>query len=211
MIHSPQVIPNDKLTLCAKFDLKVDDIEMMYGIRCLDCFYSFDIRYVGELVTRSESDLLKKKNFGRKSLHEVNCGLAQLGLTLNMNVGDWQPPNERKEGMNPAQPIDSELRVILDKLVDDMDFSVRTHNQLQNARLRYVGEVARLNEKDLKARTYGYRKTGQKTINEIRKDFEKLGLTLGMYVGDWQPPARVVLEPIVQPNRTAFCSNHPGG
>lgn len=51
--------------------------------------------YVGQLVQFTEKDLLGMRNFGRRSLREVKRVLSDIGLSLGMDVGDWQPPDRR--------------------------------------------------------------------------------------------------------------------
>ena len=52
-----------------------------------------NIVYLGDLVTRSEAQLLRVQNFGRKSLNEIKTVLAGLGLSLGTTIPDW-PPND---------------------------------------------------------------------------------------------------------------------
>ena len=51
-----------------------------------DCLKNADIKTIGDLVVRSESEMLKTKNFGRKSLNEIKDILAEMGLSLGMDV-----------------------------------------------------------------------------------------------------------------------------
>jgi DNA-directed RNA polymerase subunit alpha len=75
------------------FDLLVSELEL--PVRANNCLHSAEIRYIGELVQRTEQDMVKIKNFGRKSLADINEILSQRGLNLGMQVGDWIPPSER--------------------------------------------------------------------------------------------------------------------
>ena len=70
---------------------RVDDLEL--SVRSANCLQNANIRYIGELVQRSEPEMLKTKNFGRKSLNEIKEILTEMGLSLGMkvdgfNVGD---------------------------------------------------------------------------------------------------------------------------
>jgi DNA-directed RNA polymerase subunit alpha len=62
----------------------VDDLEL--SVRSANCLQNADIRYVGELVQRSEQEMLKTKNFGRKSLNEIKEILHDMGLGLGMRL-----------------------------------------------------------------------------------------------------------------------------
>jgi len=62
----------------------VDELEL--SVRAANCLENAGIRFIGELVTRSESDMLKTKNFGRKTLNEIKDLLSEMGLHLGMKV-----------------------------------------------------------------------------------------------------------------------------
>jgi DNA-directed RNA polymerase subunit alpha len=65
----------------------VDDLEL--SVRSANCLQNANIRYIGELVQKTESDMLKTKNFGRKSLKEIKEILASMGLSLGMKLEGW--------------------------------------------------------------------------------------------------------------------------
>ena len=62
----------------------VDELEL--SVRSYNCLKNANIKTIGDLVTKSESEMLKTKNFGRKSLNEIKDILAEMGLHLGMNV-----------------------------------------------------------------------------------------------------------------------------
>lgn len=68
----------------------VDDLEL--SVRSANCLKNANIRYIGELVVRSETEMLKTKNFGRKSLNEIKEILSEMGLNLGMKIEGWPPP-----------------------------------------------------------------------------------------------------------------------
>ncbi len=68
----------------------VDELEL--SVRAANCLQSANIRFIGELVQRTEAEMLKTKNFGRKSLREIKDLLAGMGLTLGMQIDNWPPP-----------------------------------------------------------------------------------------------------------------------
>ena len=70
--------------------------ELNFSVRSANCLQSADLRYVGELVQRTEGDLLKTKNFGRKSLNEIKDALASMELELGMRLDDF-PDREELE------------------------------------------------------------------------------------------------------------------
>ena len=67
----------------------VDELEL--SVRSANCLQNANIRYIGELVQRTESEMLKTKNFGRKSLKEIKEILAEMGLSLGMKLENWPP------------------------------------------------------------------------------------------------------------------------
>ncbi len=67
----------------------VDDLELT--VRSANCLKAENIHYIGDLVQRQESDLLKAPNLGRKSLNEIKDILQEKGLSLGMLVENWPP------------------------------------------------------------------------------------------------------------------------
>jgi DNA-directed RNA polymerase subunit alpha len=65
----------------------VDELEL--SVRSANCLQNADIKYIGELVQRSEAEMLKTKNFGRKSLNEIKEVLQSMGLQLGMKVESY--------------------------------------------------------------------------------------------------------------------------
>ena len=72
----------------------VEELEL--SVRSANCLKNADIRYIGDLVQKSEGEMLKTKNFGRKSLNEIRDILVDMGLTLGMKLPDW-PPDDLPE------------------------------------------------------------------------------------------------------------------
>ncbi len=67
----------------------VDELELT--VRSANCLKAENIYYIGDLIQRSENELLKTPNLGRKSLNEIKDVLASRGLTLGMKLGNWPP------------------------------------------------------------------------------------------------------------------------
>jgi len=68
----------------------VEDLEL--SVRSANCLKNANITYIGELVQRTEAEMLKTKNFGRKSLNEIKQLLEEMDLSLGMKIEDWEPP-----------------------------------------------------------------------------------------------------------------------
>lgn len=73
----------------------VDDLEL--SVRSANCLKNADIRFIGELVQKTEAEMLKTKNFGRKSLNEIKEILAEMGLSLGMKVENFPSREEIEE------------------------------------------------------------------------------------------------------------------
>ncbi|EOF8880062.1 DNA-directed RNA polymerase subunit alpha C-terminal domain-containing protein, partial [Neisseria gonorrhoeae] len=67
----------------------VDDLELT--VRSANCLKAEDIYYIGDLIQRTETELLKTPNLGRKSLNEIKEVLASKGLTLGSKLEAWPP------------------------------------------------------------------------------------------------------------------------
>ncbi len=72
----------------------VDELEL--SVRSANCLQNANIKYIYELVEKTEADLLKTKNFGRKSLNEVKEVLAEMGLTLGMKLHNFPRIREQE-------------------------------------------------------------------------------------------------------------------
>ncbi len=70
---------------------KVDELEL--SVRSANCLKNDNIIYIGDLVQRTENDMLRTPNFGRKSLNEIKEVLSHMGLHLGMDVDEWPPEN----------------------------------------------------------------------------------------------------------------------
>jgi DNA-directed RNA polymerase subunit alpha len=68
----------------------VEELEL--SVRSANCLKNANIRLIGELVQRSEAEMLKTQNFGRKSLNEIKDILSDMGLTLGMKVDNFPDP-----------------------------------------------------------------------------------------------------------------------
>ena len=86
---SPVQSPSDeeKSALFDKLGKSVDEMEL--SVRSYNCLKNANIRTIGELVQKSEAEMLKTKNFGRKSLNEIKEILSGMGLSLGMKLDDW--------------------------------------------------------------------------------------------------------------------------
>lgn len=90
----PDVVERDKkdeLPFSPYLLKKVDELEL--SVRSANCLKNDNIVYIGDLVLKSESEMLKTPNFGRKSLNEIKEVLNNMGLRFGMDVPEWPPEN----------------------------------------------------------------------------------------------------------------------
>lgn len=82
---------NPDLSFNATLLRKVDELEL--SVRSANCLKNDNIVYIGDLIQKTESEMLRTPNFGRKSLNEIKEVLAQMGLHLGMEIPSWPPEN----------------------------------------------------------------------------------------------------------------------
>ena len=81
----------EKLSFNFNLLKKVEELEL--SVRSANCLKNDNIIYIGDLVQKSESEMLRTPNFGRKSLNEIKEVLTHMELNLGMSVPDWPPEN----------------------------------------------------------------------------------------------------------------------
>ncbi|HEY5906727.1 MAG TPA: DNA-directed RNA polymerase subunit alpha [Vicinamibacteria bacterium] len=82
----------DREVWAEKLNKSVDEMEL--SVRSYNCLKNANIRTIGELVQKSETEMLKTKNFGRKSLNEIKEILGEMGLSLGMKLDNWPQPQQ---------------------------------------------------------------------------------------------------------------------
>ncbi len=85
------VVPGDELPFNRNLLRKVDELEL--SVRSANCLKNDNLIYIGDLVQKTESEMLRTPNFGRKSLNEIKEVLTHMGLHLGMEIPDWPPEN----------------------------------------------------------------------------------------------------------------------
>ncbi len=82
---------------------KVDELEL--SVRSANCLKNDNIIYIGDLVGKSEAEMLRTPNFGRKSLNEIKEVLSSMGLRLGMEIPGWPPENIEEMAKKLEQEI----------------------------------------------------------------------------------------------------------
>ena len=94
----PEIVPEEESVdseINPYLSRPVDDLEL--SVRSANCLRNANIRYIGELVQRTENEMLKTKNFGRKSLNEIKQLLSEMGLGLGVKIEGWEKPDTTVE------------------------------------------------------------------------------------------------------------------
>jgi DNA-directed RNA polymerase subunit alpha len=85
----PEQAPVEEQKLNENLFRSVDELEL--SVRSANCLQNANIKSIGDLVQKTEAEMLKTKNFGRKSLKEIKEILAEMGLSLGMKLENWPP------------------------------------------------------------------------------------------------------------------------
>ena len=93
--EDPKEIPKQKVSKGPEFNKnllkKVEELEL--SVRSMNCLKNDNIIYIGDLVQKTESEMLRTPNFGRKSLNEIKEVLSSMSLYLGMEIPNWPPDN----------------------------------------------------------------------------------------------------------------------
>ncbi|MEM7249125.1 MAG: DNA-directed RNA polymerase subunit alpha [Acidobacteriota bacterium] len=96
--EEPEEIAEDVQELTKKLQRSVDELEL--SVRSYNCLKKTNIETIGELVQKTEAEMLKTKNFGRKSLNEIKEILKQMGLSLGMDLTSMGIHLEERAGQD---------------------------------------------------------------------------------------------------------------
>ncbi|MCH2102309.1 MAG: RNA polymerase subunit sigma, partial [Planctomycetes bacterium] len=160
----------------------ISDFEL--SVRARNCLANMDIRTLGDLVSRSEPELLEFKNFGETSLNEIKRVLTQKGLRLGLRRedGSFIVPDEFEGGGDGSDidlewlgEITDEQREALELQISSLSLSVRCHRALvERLNLQRVADILRYTEEDLLAMP----NFGVTSLNELQHKLEEFNLRL---------------------------------
>ena len=185
----------EKLIGCA-LDKQIIDFGL--STRTANCLQRLNIYSIRDLVQKSEAELLKTRNLGRKSFREIRELLASMGLYMGMelNEGSFAEVN-----LNPEKELnsleiynntqdDSTIDVNLARKIVELDFSTRTNKVLAALDVIFVVELIQKQESDLLRLS----KFGKKSLKEIKSKLAKIGLSLGVNIPGWTREQALELE-----------------
>jgi DNA-directed RNA polymerase subunit alpha len=166
--------------------------EFELSVRSRNCLAKMNIESLGDLVRKTEQELLAYKNFGETSLQEIKDILAQKGLRLGMQVEEDSQPlfvgtrAEAEEQLNQlfggaaedADDDDDDMPAPSDdprsETIDSLDLSIRSRRCVETLGIKTVGELADRSENELMSS----KNFGLTSLNEIRKKLTERGLSL---------------------------------
>jgi DNA-directed RNA polymerase subunit alpha len=149
--------------------IPVTDFEL--SVRSRNCLSKMNIRTLGDLIAKTEAELLAFKNFGETSLQEIKGILSSKGLRLGMITPD---SDELPKLLEPVKAAPSSNESILNKPLEELDLSVRSRNCLVFLQIKTLGQLADTTEQQL----LSCKNFGQTSLNEIRKKLADYGLSL---------------------------------
>ncbi|MHC4661453.1 MAG: tetratricopeptide repeat protein [Planctomycetota bacterium] len=143
--------------------LKIPVTDFELSVRSRNCLNKMGIRSLGDLIMRSEQELLAYKNFGETSLNEIREMLASKGLRLGQALTDT------KEGVS-----DDAKSEFLSRPIDTLQLSVRSRKVMDRLGIRLLGQLVEKSEAELLSE----RNFGQTSLEEIQKQLRLHGLSL---------------------------------
>jgi DNA-directed RNA polymerase subunit alpha len=165
--------------------IPVTDFEL--SVRARNCLQRMNIHTLGDLICRSETELLAFKNFGETSLQEVKDILAIKGLRLGMapggrsaaqvladSLGEDEEPEDVLAAPRPKKVFGDDPNDVRNKGVAELDLSVRSRAALATLGLTTVGELCETSEETL----LSCKNFGQTSLIEIKNKLKDLGLSL---------------------------------
>jgi len=174
-----------------------------FSVRSLYCLKKLGLTYIGELAQKEVFELIRIRNFGKKSLFEVKEILSAYGLRLGTKFPDWdtiryQYEQDKSFELSSAQlglfqsHADVKENFLEDRIdrtaflnlfikVSELPISARALNYLKSDNIVYVGDLVKRTEPMLLKK----RNVGRKTVREIKSKLSQMGLSLGMSLPEW--------------------------
>lgn len=149
----------------------VTDFEL--SVRSRNCLAKMKIDTLGDLILKTESELLSYKNFGETSLQEIKSILASKGLRLGMRKEDalsYIPPEDQRGGA----PVTAGGDDVLARSIDTLELSVRSRRCMERLGIKSIGQLTAKTEPEL----LGTPNFGQTSLNEVKQKLAELGLSL---------------------------------
>ena len=161
----------------------LNKIELLgLSVRSARCLNNEGIIYIGDLIVKTESELLKIPTFGQSSLNEVKASLNKMNLYFGMELRYW--PLDKvvlEEIYSEDEVIARYLEMGLLKKVESLGLSFRSTNRLNNIGIIYVGDlIVKAESELLKIPAFG-----QSSLNKLKTSLSKMELHFGMELKFW--------------------------
>jgi len=151
----------------------ISDFEL--SVRSRNCLAKMNIQSLGDLMQRTEAELLSYKNFGETSLQEIKDILTAKGLRLGMRRDEVVVPgNDEPTPTLPDVPEDMADNANLGTPIADLDLSIRASKCMVTLGVQTVGDLLRYTEEDL----LRMKNFGETSLEEIRSKLANLGLAM---------------------------------
>jgi len=145
-------------------EMLIEELEL--GVRSYNCLKREGVVTVGELMSRTEAELLNIPNFGKKSIEEVKERLGEKGLKLKGDLsGDEDPAEEEVAAAGPD---------LTEMGIEELEADVRTYNRLKAEGIETVGDLVLRTRAEL----LGIPKFGEKSVEQVTERLETKGLKL---------------------------------
>lgn len=148
--------------------IPVSDFEL--SVRSRNCLQKMNIDTLGDLIMKTEQELLSYKNFGETSLAEIKEMLGQKGLRLGQGLDS--KTGDTPSGRNPLEATASPE--VLSKPIEELDLSVRSRRCMERLDVRTVRDLINKTEVELMSA----KNFGMTSLNEIKRKLADLGLSL---------------------------------
>ena len=149
----------------------ISDFEL--SVRSKNCLNKMKIKTLGDLIKKTEAELLSYKNFGETSLAEIKEILSKKGLRLGMGREE-EAAAKKKERKSPKPTRVSGNQEIMSLPISHLELSVRSRKCLSGLNVKIIGDLAEKSEKDL----LGCKNFGNTSMQEIKQKLADLGINL---------------------------------
>ncbi len=150
--------------------LKIPVTDFELSVRSRNCLQKMNIKTLGDLIMRTEQELLSYKNFGETSLEEIKQMLTQKGLRLGQGLDDGG--RELSRGRNPLEATADPL--VLERSIDELELSVRSRRCMERLGVRTIRDLINKTEVELMSA----KNFGMTSLNEIKRKLAELNLEL---------------------------------
>ena len=175
-----------KISQITKDNLLIPIAELELPVRAYNSLVNEGVKTLADLVIYKEKDLKRFPNLGQTSIDDIKKLLISYDLSLDMNIIDY----EDQDNMANVNKIDSkeeyielseEIILEIIKNFDETTLSLRSKNALRNLDCVYVGDILKVNKREL----YKVNALGRKSILEIEDYIKELGLKFGDIIDPW--------------------------